>query len=106
MTNISTSLSLAIKTIWLNRLLVYNQFDSLLVFLGIKLCCADVAVFPDLSNYLGDNAITTNRNDGQSYENMTQVQINRNYPLGFFLAEYYKMCMHALCTIYAWLHVL
>ncbi len=39
-------------------------------------------MFQDLSNYLGEyNVITTNRTDGQSNENKTQVVINLGFAL-------------------------
>lgn len=43
---------------------------------------SDVAMLPNLSNYLGEfNVILTDRTDGKSYENKTQVIINQSFSL-------------------------
>ncbi len=42
----------------------------------------DDAIFPDLSNYFDEcKVIINNINDGQNYQNKTQVVINPNFSL-------------------------
>lgn len=36
-------------------------------------------MFPDVSNYVDEHIIITERNNGKTYKNVTQVAINHNY---------------------------
>lgn len=55
------------------------------------LCCSDVAVLPELSNYFGEyNVIESDRKDSQKNGNQAQVVIKQSYPLNESLIDYMK----------------